>query len=96
MAEKTGRKGFGEELELIRRYSELSDKYFAFLVEMYESGDKNDKKWACERLEKAYIKMIPQDITSGGEKMLFNIIQYGDPDTVPMDTGTAPAGDTEK
>ena len=69
MAEKTGRKGFGEELELIRRYSELSDKYFAFLIEMYESGDKADKKWACERLEKAYVKMIPQDLTSGGEKL---------------------------
>jgi len=66
---KAGRKSYFEELDIARRYSELSDPFFAFLMEMFNSEDKSDRKWAAERLEKAYVKMIPQDVTSGGEAL---------------------------
>jgi hypothetical protein len=63
-----GRKSFKEELQLFKRYSELTAPYFEFLQEMFNSEKLEDKKWATERIEKAFIKMIPQDmdITSDG------------------------------
>lgn len=66
---KAGRKSWTEEMDIARRYSALSEPYFEFLAEMLESEDKSDRKWAAERLEKAYVKMIPQDITSGGKEL---------------------------
>lgn len=66
---KGGRKSYFEELKIADRYSALSEPYFLFLKKMLDSEDKTDKKWAAERLEKAYIKMIPQDITSGGQAL---------------------------
>jgi hypothetical protein len=62
-----GRKSWTEELQIARKYSALSDKYFEFLMEMLDSEEKADRKWASERLEKAYVKMIPQDVTTGGQ-----------------------------
>lgn len=79
-----GRKSWTEELRIAQRYADLSEDYFLFLKEMYASEDKADKKWASEQLGKAYIKMIPQDITSGGEKvqpLLVKFIGDGDTDT---------------
>lgn len=66
---KTGRKGFGEELELLRRYTALTEPFFKVLTEMLNSEEKADKKWAAEQLGKAYVKMIPQDVTSGGQPL---------------------------
>ena len=62
-----GRKSWTEELQIAQRYADLSEDYFAFLKEMYTSEEKADKKWASEQLAKAYVKMIPQDFTSGGQ-----------------------------
>lgn len=62
-----GRKSWTEELDIAKRYSALSEPYFEFLHEMLNSEDKADRKWAAERLDKAYVKMIPQDVTSGGQ-----------------------------
>ncbi|MBK7428760.1 MAG: hypothetical protein IPI60_17950 [Saprospiraceae bacterium] len=59
---KTGRKSKFEELQIVERYSELSQPFFHFLKEMFETGDKSDKKWAAEQLAKAYTKMIPQEV----------------------------------
>lgn len=68
MKNKGGRKSWTEELQIAQRYADLSEEYFAFLKEMYESEDKADKKWATEQLSKAYTKMIPQDLNLGGKK----------------------------
>jgi hypothetical protein len=64
-----GRKSFHAELRLFERYNELTVPYFNFLKRMLKSKSKEDKKWASERIEKAFVKMIPQDVTSGGEKI---------------------------
>lgn len=64
---KSGRKNFAEELRIIERYSDLSEDFFGFLKKMFESKSKIDKKWASERIEKAYIRMIPQDLNLGGQ-----------------------------
>lgn len=76
---KTGRKSLKEELQLFQRYSELSVPYFAFLKEMFESKSKEDKKWATERIEKAFVKMIPQELEGTGEggEFIINILKYG-------------------
>lgn len=69
---KGGRKGFGEELKIRERYTALTEPFFEVLKEMLSSEDKTDKKWAVEQLNKAYVKMIPQDITSGGKALNIN------------------------
>lgn len=77
-----GRKSWTEELQIAARYTALSKPFFSFLKKMLESEDKNDQKWAAERLEKAYVKMIPQDITSGGKELTVNVVSFnGDNDT---------------
>lgn len=79
-----GRKSWTEELKLAQRYADLTEPAFKVLKEMLESEDKVDRKWAVEQLGKAFIKMIPQDITTGGEQLpplLVKIIDHGDVDT---------------
>lgn len=62
-----GRKSYFEELDIGRRYADLTPKAFKVLNEMLESEEKADQKWAVEQLSKGLVKMIPQDHTSGGK-----------------------------
>lgn len=62
-----GRKSWTEELQIAKRYSDLTEPFFEVIKEMMASEDKADRKWAVEQLSKAYVKMIPQDLTSGGQ-----------------------------
>lgn len=71
---KAGRKSYFEELNIAQRYADLTPKAFAVLNEMLDSEDKSDRKWAVEQLQKGIVKMIPQDITSGGEVLPTPII----------------------
>lgn len=71
-----GRKSWTEELQIAQRYSDLTEPAFRVLKEMLDSDDKNDKKWAVEQLGKAFVKMIPQDITSGGKELPTPILAY--------------------
>jgi len=75
-----GRKSLRDEVEIIKRYSDLSAPYFKFLRECLEGEDKADKKWAADNLKGAYAKMIPQDLTSGGEQITPAIINIVAPD----------------
>lgn len=59
---KTGRKGFGEELRIVERYSELSQLYFQRLKERLESTEKKDQDFAIQMLNGAFNKMIPQNV----------------------------------
>jgi predicted nucleic acid-binding protein len=80
-----GPKGYGEELRIKQRYSDLSEKAFKFLAECLDGEDKIDKKWAVEQLSKGLVKMIPQDLTTNGEKITMQIINYADNhDTAPI------------
>ena len=58
-----------EEMQIKQRYSDLSVPAFEFLKEMLESDSVVDRKWAFEQLSKGFVKMIPQDLMSGGEKI---------------------------
>lgn len=69
MKNKGGRKSWTEELNIAQRYSDLTEPAFKVLMEMLESEEKADKKWAVEQLGKAFVKMIPQDVTSGGQPL---------------------------
>lgn len=80
---KAGRKSWTEELEIAERYNALSEPFFKFLRKMLASEDKSDQKWAAERLEKAYVKMIPQDITSGGKELTVNVISFDGDNATP-------------
>ena len=71
---KGGRKSWTEELNLANRYAELTEPYFKVLRKALASEDKGDQKWAVEQLGKAFVKMIPQDITSGGKELPAPII----------------------
>jgi hypothetical protein len=69
---KTGRKGFGPELRIIERYSELSDIYFKFLKAKLES-DNDEEKWkAVQVLKGAFEKMIPQKLDGEFANRNFN------------------------
>lgn len=67
-----GRKSLKEELQLFRRYSELSVPYFNILRKRLDSGQPDMENWAVEQLSKAFVKMIPQetDLTSGGMPLI--------------------------
>lgn len=79
-----GRKSYFEELNIAQRYADLTPKAFEVLNEMLTSEDKTDKKWAVEQLSKGLVKMIPQDITSGGQPLTisfdsaFRVAKRGD------------------
>ena len=64
---KTGRKGYGEELKIIKRYSDLTEDYFSTLKEFLNSDVKEDRKFAVQQLTGAFQKMIPQDVNQEGE-----------------------------
>lgn len=66
---KGGRKSWIDELRLYERYSNLSEDYFKVLKKFLKSKDKKDQQWAVGELSKAFVKMLPQDLTSGGEKI---------------------------
>lgn len=56
------RKSFTEELKLFRRYSELTEPYFKVLKSRLDSKDMQQENWAVEQLNKAFVKMLPQDV----------------------------------
>lgn len=58
--QKLGRKSKYEEGQIAQRYSDLSEKAFAFLNECLDGKNKKDKMWAVEQLGKGLVKMIPQ------------------------------------
>jgi len=66
---KGGRKSWTEEIKLAQRYADLSEDYFHVLKKNITSGDDKKEQWAVEQLSKAFIKMIPQDHTTGGESL---------------------------
>jgi len=100
MAER-GRKSMREEIAVLRRYNDLSEPYFKFIQEMLNSELIEDRKWAAERLDKAYVKMVPQTIKGDEDSPLeFRVtaIKYivpnganadPDPQAAPSVGGTA-------
>ena len=77
-----GRKTFTEELEIKKRYSDLSPKFFNILKRSLDSKNKEDNKWAVEQLNKAFVKMIPQAIEGGSENnpLVIKVVRYAGED----------------
>jgi hypothetical protein len=73
---KAGRKSYLEEMGIKQRYTDLSEPFFKVLKKFLNSEKTEDQKWAVEQLSKAYVKMIPQDLTSGGKEISVNVISY--------------------
>jgi len=61
---KSGRKSAREEIQLIRRMTELSEPVFKYLRLCIESGDKVDKQWGVEQMMKLYPKAIPTELAT--------------------------------
>lgn len=84
----SGRKSLKDEINILQRYAELSPKYFKFISEMLDNKSKEDSKWAVERLDKAFSKMLPQniDLTTLGKAFsptVINIVKPDDSDIQP-------------
>jgi hypothetical protein len=92
---KVGRKTWEEEFNLKQRYAELSVPFFNFIKEMFENGDKNDKKWAAEQLSKAYTRMIPQTLEGSEDKPLVIQIAGEVKDKYNAKTNEEAGGDSE-
>lgn len=90
---KPGRKSYFEELDIAGRYSNLSEPYFKFLKEMLESEEKSDRKWAAERLEKAYVKMIPQTVEGNVDRPL--VIQLTNESAERFNIASSTTGSSE-
>jgi hypothetical protein len=89
---QAGRKSWTEELQMAQRYSDLSEPAFKVLRKMLDSDDKADQKWAVEQLGKAFVKMIPQDFTSGGKELPTPIISI---DAICRNNSTTQDSETE-
>lgn len=92
---RKGRKGYGEELKIIERYSDLSEDYFRTLKEFINSDVKEDRKFAVQQLTPAFSKMIPQDQNHGGEVTINIAKEIADryeitPSSSTNSTGQAP------
>lgn len=59
--------GYGQKLNLVARYSNLTEPYFNELKEMLNSTDKNEVRFAITTLKGAFEKMLPQDMNIKGE-----------------------------
>lgn len=88
---KAGRKSKFEEMQIASRYAELSVPYFKELKAFLEGDEKADKKFAIEQLTKAYAKMIPQDVTTGG----MPIITIAPEVAAKYDITSSPTDDSE-
>lgn len=60
-----GRKTLTEELQITRRYAQLSDKAFKLITKKLESSEKSEQNFALDWLKGGFAKMIPQKI--GGD-----------------------------
>jgi len=63
-------KTYEETLLIKQRYADLTEPAFKVLRECLEGDNILDKKWACEQLGKAFVKMIPQTIAGDPENPL--------------------------
>lgn len=81
-----GRKSWTEELQIAQRYSDLSEPFFEVIKEHLASDDKKDRQWAVEQMSKAYVKMIPQDVTSGGQPLTLSFDNSFTDETPPETT----------
>lgn len=57
-----GRKSFKEELQITRRYADLTPKAFRLILKKLEGADKTEQNFALNWLKGGFEKMIPQTL----------------------------------
>lgn len=62
-----GRKSLTEELQITRRYAQLSAKAFKLITKKLASNDKSEQNFALDWLKGGFAKMIPQVNKIGGD-----------------------------
>lgn len=72
---KTGRKSLREEIDLTRRYADLSEKAFRIIGQKLDSKNKREVEYALDWLKSGFSRMVQQqtDITSGGKSLNISI-----------------------
>ncbi len=69
-----GRKSLKEEIQVVKYMTELAPATFDFIKEMYQSGEKTDKKWASEQMMKLYTKALPNEVTGeNGQPLIIQV-----------------------
>jgi hypothetical protein len=82
---KGGNPGYGKSKNLVARVDKFEPLFWDELEKMITGDDKADRKYAMTEFNKIQLKMIPQDITSGGKEipqpiMNLNYVQQNDSD----------------
>lgn len=74
---KGGNPGYGKLKNLKDNVDKFSPLFWEGLNDMMK-GDKTDKKWAMQEFNKIQLRMIPQDITSGGNELQPILVKFID------------------
>jgi hypothetical protein len=64
-----GNPGYGKRKNLVARVDKFEPFFWDELEKMITGDDKADRKYAMTEFNKIQLKMIPQDITSGGKEI---------------------------
>jgi hypothetical protein len=91
-----GRKSLKDELQILRRYADLSEPYFKVLKDHLNSESKEDQRWAADNLKSAFAKMIPQKLEGAGDdgEFVLKVVNYassGNNDTSQLRAENIPA-----
>lgn len=68
----SGNPGYGRLKFVSEKVGKYSEIWWAELGKMMESKELEAKKFAMAEFNKIQVKMIPQDVTSGGEKIVLS------------------------
>lgn len=66
----SGRKSLKEELDVLRRFEQLSPKVFGYISECLDSDIKEDKRWAMDWLKTGFAKLLPQTVKGDDDSPL--------------------------
>jgi hypothetical protein len=67
--------GYGEKLNILRRYNDLTEPYFNFLHEKLTKGTEDEKWKAVDALKGSFTKMIPQDVNLDANLTMLDVLK---------------------
>jgi len=82
-----GRKTLTDELQITRRYADLSEKAFKLIKKKLESEEKSEQNFALDWLKGGFAKMIPQKIGGDKENPVEVLVRFidGHPENKPIE-----------
>jgi len=75
---KGGNPGHGYLSFIKENVEKYGEDWWSIWLIMLKGDDKKDRQIAMTEFNKLQAKMIPQDITSNNEPLIFNIQRYGE------------------